>query len=129
MKVAYQKIKLFKIIGFLAMIGLMIVLNNNQEDAKLRTGKKDAPAIVNIDPDKGLIPVATTIPSKTEGSIPLQLISRPNSNFLIVLNNCQHFLESVRFLKLRENFLLFCAGIHYNFITEYLATIRNKDYK
>jgi hypothetical protein len=119
----------FKIIGFILMIGLMIWLNAQQENAKNKAGKKSSTDFVASIDHSGITPGIATIPAKTEGSLPLSLISKPNSNFLSVINTCQHYLHSVKFNLLQKSFLSISPKIHLNFITEYLATIRNKDYR
>jgi len=121
--------KSIKIFSFLLMIGLMIVLNNEQEDAKNRAGKTPAREIVYNANNSGITPGSANIPGKTEGALPLRLISKTNSNFLLVINNCQHVTHSVRYMFLQKRFLAISSKINFNFITEFLATIRNKDYR
>ena len=118
-----------KVIGFLLMVLTMVLLNNMQQESSANFSARNNFEIIGNINDKGITPGSVTIPTKTEGDLPLRLISKPNSNFLMVLNNCQHFSNAVKFQLLQKTFLQFCTRIHYNFITEYLATIRNKDYK
>jgi hypothetical protein len=129
MGIMRRNINSIKIIGFILMIGLMVLLNAQQENAKNKAGKIPVREIITNVDNSGLTPSNATIPAKTEGALPLRLISKPNSNFLLVINNCQHFTHIVKFNAIQKNFLSFCTKIHHNFITEYLATIRNKDYK
>lgn len=118
-----------KVIGFLLMVLTMVVLNDKQNESAERNDKLSNWKIIGDINNKGITPATATIPAKTEGDLPLSLISKPNSNFLTVINNCQHFSNAVKFQLLQKTFLQFCTKIHFNFITEYLATIRNKDYK
>ncbi len=118
-----------KVIGFLLMVLTMVLLNNMQQESSANFSARNNFEIIGNINDKGITPGSATIPTKTEGDLPLRLISKPNSNFLMVLNNCQHFSNAVKFQLLQKTFLQFCTRIHYNFITEFLATIRNKDYK
>jgi hypothetical protein len=129
MTLTQRNINTLKIIGLLLMMGLMVVLNDKQEDAKNKAGKTQKSEIVKNCNDSGITPGTATIPYRAEGALPIRLISKTNSNLLLVINNCQHFTHAVRYQVLQKNFLTFCATISYNFITEYLATIRNKDYK
>ena len=118
-----------RILGFILMIGLMVLLNARQENAKSKAGKQPTKIIVaNVDPS-GLTPGTATIPVRTEGALPLQLISKTNSNFLLIINNCQQSLHGVKYQVLQKRFLRIRPKIHLNFITEFLATIRNKDYR
>jgi hypothetical protein len=118
-----------KIVGFILMIGLMVVLNDRQEAAKNKAGKNRHKEVVTDANRSGVTPGTATIPAKTEGALPLRLSSKPNSNFLLVVSNCQHFSHVVKYQLQQKNFLGFCTKISYNFITEFLATIRNKDYR
>jgi len=118
-----------KIIGFVLMIGLMVVLNDRQEAAKSKAGKKPQKEVVTDANRSGITPGTATIPAKTEGALPLRLSSKPNSNFLLIVSNCQHFSHVVKYQLQQKTFLGFCTKISYNFITEFLATIRNKDYR
>jgi len=129
MVLTQRNINSLKIIGLLLMMGLMVVLNDKQENAKNKAGKNQDREIVRNVNDSGITPGTATIPDKTEGSLPIRLISKTNLNLLLVINNCQHFTHAVKYQVLQKNFLTFCSTISYNFITEYLATIRNKDYK
>jgi hypothetical protein len=120
---------LIKIFSFLLMIGLMVLLNEQQENARNKSGRKPFREVVTTIDPSGLAPVSSAIPNKTEGALPFRLISKTNSNFLFVITNCQHFLHEVKYQVLQKRFLKIRPKIHLNFITEYLATIRNKDYK
>lgn len=129
MNIRFRKRATIKIIGFILMIGAMIVLNQQQEELRSKAGKKPIKqTVTNID-HSGLVSGAAAIPTRTEGSLPLRLIFKTNSNLMLVINNCQHVTHVVKYHALQKDFLSFCTRIHYNFITEYLATIRNKDYR
>lgn len=129
MKAKRINIRSIKVVGFFLMIGLMILLNAQQEDAKSKAGKKQSKELVACIDPSGITPGTANIPIKTEGALPLRLISKPNSNFLLVINNCQHFSHIVKYQVLQKSFLNILTKIHYNFITEFLATMRNKDYR
>ncbi len=127
MNLDQKQIRYIKIISFLLMIGLMVFLNNEQ-----KSSNKDnsAESTINISKnDSGLASNSAKIPEKTEGSIPLKLISNPNSNLLFLLNNCRKSVFDSRYVQLQKLYLGFCSKTRTNFLIEYLATMRNKDIK
>ena len=128
MRISHKHITCLKIAGFVLMIGAMILLNNQQEKAKFKNGRKSKPEAIYNPNNTGTAPTTANIPEKTEGTLPLKLISNPHVNFLTLYNNSQISKEEVRFGYLHNSFLDYCHKIQYKFIIEFLATIRSKDY-
>jgi hypothetical protein len=127
MDLTRKQINFLKLFSFLLMIGLMVVLNNNQESAKNHSGKKtDNDLSVNIN-DSGITPLQTGIPEKSEGALPLKLISNPNSNFLFLCNQNRELKNWIQYIRLQKLFFVYCSKIQHNFLIEFLATMRNKD--
>jgi len=113
--------------SFLLMIGLMVVLNNEQKTAKSLSGKKSTSHLMVDVNSSGIASNASTIPEKTEGTLPLKLISNPNSNFLSILNYSKELKIGFHFVQFQKLFLVYCSKFQSNFLIEYLATMRNKD--
>jgi hypothetical protein len=127
MKISRKQIGYIKVIGLTLMVCLMVVLNNRQELAKLKAGNKTESSITATVDHSGIGATAAQVPTKTEGAIPLKLISNPNSNFLMLVNCSKELYNKSRFIQYRKVFLKYCSKIHSNFLIEYLATSRNKD--
>jgi hypothetical protein len=105
----------------------MVVLNNNQESAKNHSGKKTASDLsVNIN-NSGITPLQSGIPEKSEGALPLKLISNPNSNLLFLCNQNRELKNWIQYIQLQKLFFVYCSKIQHNFLIEFLATMRNKD--
>jgi hypothetical protein len=127
MNLTRRQINFLKFFSFLLMIGLMVVLNNNLESAKNHSGKKATGHLtVNIN-NFGITPNQSGIPEKSEGSLPIKLISNPNSNFLHLINQDREIKNWVQFIQLQKLFFGYCSKIQHNFLIEFLATMRNKD--
>ncbi len=125
MKLSVKNITRIKIIGFLLMIGLMVYLNDKFEsDDNEKTSESQ---IFVPNDNSGLATSSARIPNKTEGAIPLKLISNPNSNFLFLFNNSHKIIFNSRFLQLEKKYLQYCCKTRASFLIEYLATMRNKD--
>jgi len=122
-----KKINYLKLISFLLMIGLMVVLNNEQKSAKILSGKKATSNLIVNENGAGITANTAAIPEKSEGSLPLKLISNPNSNFLFLLNQSKESKIGFRFIQLQKLFFVYCSKIQNNFLIEFLATMRNKD--
>jgi hypothetical protein len=127
MKLTRKHIGYLKIISLILMIGLMVVLNKQQESAKLKAGNKTESSLVIPIDHSGIGATMAQVPTKTEGAIPLKLISNPNSNFLTLVNCTQEVYLRSRFVQFKKVFLKYCCKIHSNYLIEYLATSRNKD--
>jgi len=125
MNLSVKNITRIKIIGFLLMIGLMVYLNDKfDSDENEKTSESQ---IYVPNDDSGLATSSARIPGKTEGAIPLKLISNPNSNFLFLFNHSHKIIFNSRFLQLEKTYLEYCCKTRASFLIEYLATMRNKD--
>jgi hypothetical protein len=109
------------------MIGLMVVLNNEQKSAKILSGKKPVSHIIVNENGAGITANAAAIPEKSEGALPLKLISNPNSNFLFLFNQSKDLKTGFRFIQMQKLFFVYCSKFQNNFLIEFLATMRNKD--
>jgi hypothetical protein len=127
MNLTRKQINFLKIFGFLLMIGLMVVLNNNQENARNHSGKKASGDIGITINSLGIAPIAAEIPGKTEGALPLKLISNPNSTFLFLFNQSREIIIGCRYIQFQKLFYTYCSQLQNNFLIEFLATMRNKD--
>jgi len=127
MNLTRKQISFLTIFSFLLMIGLMVVLNNEQKMAKSLAGKKSASHLtVNVN-DTGIAANASTLPERTEGTLPLKLISNPNSNFLFLFNHSRELKIEFHFIQFQKLFFVYCSKFQSNFMIEFLATMRNKD--
>jgi len=127
MTLTRKQINYLKIFSFILMIGLMVVLNNEQKSAKGLSGKKQSTHLIATENGAGITANASTIPAKSEGAIPLKLISNPNSNFLFLFNQSKELRNGFQFIQFQKLFLVYCSKIQQNFLIEFLATMRNKD--
>jgi hypothetical protein len=127
MNLTRKQINFLKIFGLLLMIGLMVVLNNNQENARKHSGKKASGDIGVTINSLGIAPLALEIPGKTEAALPLKLISNPNSNFLFLFNQSREKMIGCRLIQFQKLFYTYCSQLQNNFLIEFLATMRNKD--
>lgn len=122
-----KQFQFLKFFSFLLMIGLMVVLNNEQKSAKILSGKKPVSHIIANENGAGITANAAAIPEKSEGALPLKLISNPNSNFLFLFNQSKDLKTGFRFIQLQKLFFVYCSKFQNNFLIEFLATMRNKD--
>jgi hypothetical protein len=127
MELARKQINFLKIFSFLLMIGLMVVLNNEQKTAKTLSGRKTTSDIIVKENGEGIIFNTFAIPEKSEGALPIKLISNPNSNLLFLLNHSRELKTEFQFIQLKKLFFVFCSKFQNNFLIEFLATMRNKD--
>ncbi len=127
MKISRKHISYLKVISLMLMIGLMFILNKQQESAKSRSGNKAESTLTETIDRSGIGATTAQIPTKTEGAIPLKLISNPNSNFFTLVNCSKEFYNRSRYIQFRKEFLNYCSKVYFNFLIEYLATARNKD--
>jgi hypothetical protein len=127
MKLTRKQITFLSFFSFLLMIGLMVVLNNEQKTAKSLSGKKSTSDLTIDLSGAGIASSSSTIPEKTEGTLPLKLISNPNSNFLSLLNHSRELKIGFHFIQFQKLFFVYCSKFQSNFLIEYLATMRNKD--
>jgi hypothetical protein len=127
MHLTQKHINYLKFFGFLLMIGLMVVLNNEQKSAKTLSGKKPVCHLMVNENGVGITANASTLPEKTEGSLPLKLISNPNSNFLFLFNQSKELKNGFQFIQFQKLFFVYCSKFQSNFLIEFLATMRNKD--
>lgn len=105
----------------------MFVLNNRIE--KTESGQKHkTESVVSINSNHaGIAPLSAQIPDKTEGSLPIKLISNLNSDFLYFINNGYEFRNEFKFLFLQKAYLNFCHKIQAKKLISYLITARSKD--
>ena len=127
MNLTQKKIQYIKFFSFLLMIGLMIVLNNEQKTAKFLSGKGTTNNLTVTENRSGITNTASALPEKTEGALPLKLISNPNSDFLFLYNQSREIKSEFHFVQFQKLFFVYCSRLHRNFMMEFIATMRNKD--
>lgn len=118
-----------KVIGFVSLLVLMVVLNNNQKKEIVNDSNAAKSVIeteINYD---GIANASSQIPNKTESTLPIKLISNPNTNFLYFINHSFNIKNTYTYLQLRKEYLNFCSGINTRFLIEVIRTTRNKDIK
>lgn len=127
MKLNNTHIKYWKLYGFLMLLALMVVLNNQFDSSDTITNTTNSASISYCTNDLGITPVATQIPTTTEGSIPIKLIINPNSNLFILAQQGFSFRDNNKFKLLEQRFLIYGTGINLNFLKILMLTSRNKD--
>jgi hypothetical protein len=119
----------FKVLVFFLMIGLMVVLNNRHDVSKeSKDQKTETVSNANID-HSGITPLFAQVPQSTEGTLPIQLVSNPFTNFLIFVNHSQQFRTAVQLLQRKKIYIDFCTLLPASFLIEYLSTARNKGHR
>lgn len=119
--------KYIKIIGFFFLLGVMFVLNNQLEKKDVEV-KGQTENIQNFETNiSGIAPLTAQIPNKTEGALPIKLISNPNSIFLSFVNYGYEHFSCYSFIELKKRYLKYCARIWAHNITEFLLSLRNRD--
>lgn len=123
-----KHIKFIKFFGFVLLLGLMVVLNNNIDNNSEQGEKNKQSEWITIVPDNlGTTPVAIQIPVSTEGSLPIKLIYNPHSNLYTLANSYFNFNYYNRFNNLKKRYLSYCFSLKNNFLLMYLTGIHNKD--
>lgn len=126
---AIVQIKSFhiKLVGFVLMLGLMVFLNNQIEKSERRTNPQTESVIKVLPNDAGIAPLSAQIPDKSEGSLPIKLISNLNSNFLYFINIGYDFRSLNSYIFQKKLFLTFCHKIQKQQMIKYLISAKNKD--
>jgi hypothetical protein len=97
-----------KLLSFVFLLGLMVFLNNKIEQKSSTTKTDQTESVLDIDsPISGITTLLAQIPTKTEGSLPIKLISNLNSNFLLAVTNSYNFRSEFKFNVLQQQFLIF----------------------
>lgn len=107
----------------------MVVLNNklsHTEDAQADDQHKKTEQTTRYS-HNGIASLATKVPTHTEGSLPLKLVSNTNVQFLYFLRITYEISNKEKFLTIRKNFLNHNAKIHNVFLRHFLQSTRNKD--
>jgi flagellar assembly factor FliW len=106
----------------------MVILNNKFEQKSSTTKTDQTESVLDIDsPISGITTLLAQIPTKTEGSLPIKLISNLNSNFLLAVTNSYNFRSEFKFNVLQQQFLIFYHKIQRKKMISYLITARSKD--
>lgn len=112
--------------GFIFLLGLMFVLNNNLE--KNTPVEKNNATIEIVDSNiEGIAPLVAQVPGNTEGSLPIKLISSLNSKFLSFINYSFEFKNRYQILYEESHFLIFYHKIQKGKLLSYLISAKNKD--
>jgi hypothetical protein len=112
--------------GFVLLLGLMFVLNNRLEQ-KERPQPAPTETLESWQNDTGIAPLTAQIPGRTEGSLPIKLITNLNTNFLVFTNHSFTFRMDTFIRVQKKLYQTFCHKIQRATILNVLATAKNKD--
>lgn len=129
MKISRKHTIYLKALGFLALLGLMVLLNNQLGSDSQNERKATSQLVSEVSTHEGVAPLIAKVPGHTEGSIPIQLISNPNSVFLVFVNYSFEFKLKYRLMNQNKQFIQYYPRLQKKFISEYLVSLRNKDIK
>ncbi len=125
MKLTKKHSILLKIIGFVFLVALMFVLNNNDKSDQETIDQNTAIELVNG--SEGTVSASAAIPSTTEHSLPIKLLSNTKANFLFFVNESKNKLRTVKYNQQKLLFLEFQIHLsNYYFIKKYI-TAKNKE--
>jgi hypothetical protein len=118
---------ILKTAGFVFLLVLMVILNENQKSGK--EGSKNIPqTVLNQEiNDNGLAPVAVQIPRECEGMLPIRLISRTNSLFLLVVNQANEAINEREFILRKKIYIDICQKMNPGAWIQYLVSSGNKE--
>lgn len=113
--------------GFVLLLGLMFILNNSFERKEQSAAAQSQTQVDSWQHDAGIAPLNAQIPGRTEGSLPIKLITNLNTNFLIFTNHSYDF-RLASFVRERKNiYQTFCHRIQRKLIFQVLTSAKNKD--
>lgn len=113
--------------GFVLLLGLMFVLNNRLEQTQTPQTPTSETLVESWQNDAGIAPLTAQIPERTEGSLPIKLITNLNTNFLIFTNHSFTFRMET-FLRVQKKYYQsFSHKIQRAVILMVMTTAKNKD--
>lgn len=113
--------------GFVLLLGLMFVLNNSFGHAEQSNQEQSQTLVDSWQHEAGIAPLAAQIPGRTEGSLPIKLITNMHTNFLIFTNHSFTF-RMASFIRERETlYHTFCHKLQRASIFNVLVTAKSKD--
>lgn len=122
-----KHIRYFKPLSFIFLLGVMFVLNKHIEKEKVNISENtESIQIINSN-NSGLAPLSAQLPNKTEGALPLRLISNPNSIFLVFVNKGYEHINAFKLLDIKKRYLHYCARFNANYLTSFVISLKNKD--
>lgn len=88
---------ILKATGFVLLLVVMVVLNEHQQNHRHASADKATTTISQDTGNTGISPFAIQLPRESQGMLPLQLISKPNSLFLLVVKQGHEFAFQRKF--------------------------------
>lgn len=129
MRISRKHTNYLKVLGFFTLLGLMVLLNSQMGSDKQNEQENSTQLVSEVSKHEGLAPLTAKVPGHTERSIPIKLISNPNSVFLVFVNYSYEFKAKYRIVYQKKKFLQYYGRLQKVFICEYLLSARNKDIK
>lgn len=125
MKLTKKHNIVLKVVGFAFLVALMFVLNNNNKSEQETISQHTSIEMVNS--IEGTVSNSAPIPSTTEHSLPIKLLSNTKANFLFFVNESKNKLRIVNFNQQQRLFLDFQIHLsNYYFMKKYI-TAKNKE--
>jgi preprotein translocase subunit YajC len=116
---------LLKLLGFVFLLVLMFVLNERQKEASKQ--KHEETTITVVHNDANTNSMASTVPNRTENTLPIKLIYNPKCDFIWVANHSSDKILHSAFVQWRIKYLEFVPGINYGYLIKMLSTTQNKE--
>ena len=103
MKLTRRHKIILKIAGFTLLVALMFILNKNHHNQQENDLQSTNIELVNG--NEGTVTASANIPSTTEHSLPINLLSNTKANFLCFVNESKDKLRTVKFIHQKWLFL------------------------
>lgn len=127
MQLIKKHTRFWKVLGFLALLVCMVVLNNKLETSNKATNHTRAEAISTYSNQLGLRAVATQIPLSTEGALPIKLAAKPHYQLFVLVSSGFELYSKYRTTFLVKQFISIIPLLDISFKKAYLISSKNKD--
>jgi len=118
---------ILKAAGFIFLLALMVVLNENQKTGKNDRDNKPKTELSQEINDNGITPAAVQVPRECEGMLPIQLISRTNSLFLLVVNKANESITDCEFSLRKKIYIDICQKVNPGAWIQFQVASGNKE--
>ncbi len=118
---------ILKAVGFIFLLALMVVLNESQKTDEHIGNKKAQTGLSQEINDNGITPLAVQVPRECEGMLPIKLISRTNSLFLLVVNQANQAVTEREYVLRKKIYTDICQKVNPGAWIQYLLSSGNKE--
>lgn len=105
----------------------MFYLNNRIEKSSTERKHQSETVLTLASNQSAIAPLSDQLPNRSEGSLPIKLISNLNSNFLYFINRGFEHKTEFKYVHLKKQFLKFYHKIQTQQLINYLITAKSKD--